>query len=257
MLRRIARIDGTRLGIGLGVVIVVFGVMGALFIRDSTFIHEGWVGSVHLFGRHIRGFNLDGEMNLPTAFSGLLLVAACLCGIIVATESSSVELPPPRLVPVALLIGYMSLDEVWQFHERLQTWTGVNWEALYLPVFAFAGIIGLNLLPQLRRCGRAGQLFLLGGAAWGVAQVIEYFQWNGRYDLVAPWSIVPEETLEMTGSLLFLLAFLAVARHIVATRDSGQAARLRNRAISAGVRPRAGARLEPTPSARPRSPVPH
>jgi hypothetical protein len=218
MINRIARIDARRLAWVLGGCIVLFGVMGARYIHDAHFVHEGWVGSVHLFGAHLHGWNLDGEMNLPTAFSGLLLLAACACGLIVATDSASVGLPPKRLVPVAVLIGYMSLDEVWQFHERLQTWTGVNWEALYIPMFGIAGLLALALLPQLRRCGAAGLLFVLGGVAWGIAQVIEYFQWDGRYTLVAPWSIVPEECLEMTGSLLFLLAFLAIARHIVRAR---------------------------------------
>ncbi len=218
MIDRIARIDERRLAVVLGAAILLFGLMGARYIHDADFVHEGWVGSVHLFGTHLHGWNLDGEMNLPTAFSGLLLVAACGCGLIVATESASVGLAPQRLVPVAILIGYMSLDEVWQFHERLQTWTGINWEALYLPVFGIAGILALNLLPRLRRCGAAGLLFVLGGIAWAIAQMIEYFQWDGRYTLVAPWSIVPEECLEMTGSLLFLLAFLAIARHIVSQR---------------------------------------
>ena len=218
MIDRIARIHERRLALVLGAVIVLFGVMGARYIHDADFVHEGWVGSVHLFGLHLHGWNLDGEMNLPTAFSGLLLLAACASGLIVATESASVGLAPERLVPVAILIGYMSLDEVWQFHERLQTWTGINWEALYVPIFGIAGILALNLLPRLRRCGAAGLLFVLGGSAWGIAQTIEYFQWDGRYTLVAPWSIVPEECLEMTGSLLFLLAFLAIARHIVARR---------------------------------------
>ncbi len=218
MIDRIARIDPRRLGLVLGAGILLFGAMGARYIHDAHFVHEGWFGSVHLLGAHLHGWNLDGEMNLPTAFSGLLLAAACGCGLIVATESASVGLAPHRLVPVAVLIGSMSLDEVWQLHERLQTWTGINWEALYVPVFAVAGVLGLSLLPRLRRCGAAGLLFVLGGIAWGIAQVIEYFQWDGRYTLVAPWSIVPEECLEMTGSLLFLLAFLAIARHIVAQR---------------------------------------
>ena len=245
------------MGIGLGLVIVGFGIMGALCIRDANYIHGGWVGGIELFGQHIRGFNLDGEMNLPTAFSGLLLISACLVGLVVATESASVGIRAARLVPMVALIGYMSLDEVFQIHERLETWTGIDWQTLYLPVFAIAGVLGATLLPRLRTAGRAAHLLVLGGIAWGGAQIFEAVQWDGPDRLVAPWTIVPEETLEMAGSLLFLLAFLAVASHIVAMRDVGATARFRNRAISAGVRPRAGVLREPAPRARPRSRARH
>ncbi len=246
MLHRIARIDQRRLATILGACIVGFGVMGAFYIRDANYIHGGWVGKVHLFGYHVKGFNLDGEMNLPTAFSGLLLVAASAAGLIVSTRSSTIGIPAARLVPVALLIGYMSLDEVWQFHERLETWFGIDWQALYLPVFAVAGIIGLSLLPHLRKAGSSAALFVAGAAAWGVAQVIEALQWDAHDHLRAAWSIVPEETLEMTGSLLFLLAFLALARHIVAVEAT--------RAPSTDPRPRAAAAPGPTPLSPPDPP---
>lgn len=235
-----ARIDQRRLAVVLGAIIVGFGVMGAFYIRDADYIRGGWVGKVHLFGFHIKGFNLDGEMNLPTAFSGLLLVAACVAGLIVSTRSSAIGIPPIRLVPVALLIGYMSLDEVWQVHERLETWLGIDWQALYLPIFGIAGIIGLSLLPHLRRAGRSATLFVAGAAAWGAALVIEARQWDAQDQLRAAWSIVPEETLEMTGSLLFLLAFLALARDteaVEATRTRSTDRQSRAEAAPAPTRP--------------------
>lgn len=232
----------------LGAFIVGFGIMGSFYIRDASYIHGGWVGKVHLFGYRIKGFNLDGEMNLPTAFSGLLLVAACAAGLIVSTQSRKIQITAARLVPVALLIGYMSLDEVWQFHERLETWVGIDWQALYIPIFAVAGIIGLSLLPHLRRAGNSANLFLAGAGAWAVSQVIEGLQWDSHDHLRAAWSIVPEETLEMTGSLLFLLAFLALARHIVAVAAT--------RGQQSDSQPRAAAQLAPVPPSPPDSPDP-
>lgn len=257
MIRRFARIDRTRLGIGLGLIIIGFGILGALYIRDAEYVNGGWVGGIEIFGRQIRGFNLDGEMNLPTAFSGLLLVTACLVGLVVATESASVGISAARLVPIVALIGFMSLDEVWQIHERLESWTGIDWQTLYLPVFAIAGVLGATLLPRLRNAGHAAHFLVLGGVAWAMAQIFEALQWDGTDRLTAPWTIVPEETLEMAGSLLFMLAFLALASHIVAARDAGAAARFRNRAISAGVRPRAGVLREPARRSRPRSRARH
>ena len=191
--------------------------MGALYIRDARFAHGGWIGGIDFNGGELHGFNLDGEMNFPTAFSGLLLLAAGMTGLLVALDGRAVGISPTRLIPVALLIGYMSLDEVWQLHERLEAWLDVDWQTIYLPVFLLAGLIGASLLPDLRRAGNAATLFVAGAGAWGVAQVIEALQWDSNDHLRGAWSIVPEETLEMTGSLLFLLAFLAIARHIVAT----------------------------------------
>ncbi len=228
--------------------IVGFGIMGAFYIRDASYLHGGWVGKVHLFGYQVKGFNLDGEMNLPTAFSGLLLIAASAAGIAVATQSRTIGIPATRLLPVALLIGYMSLDEVWQVHERLETRTGLDWQALYLPIFAVAGLVGLSLLPHLRRAGTSAALFLGGAGAWTIAQIIEVRQWDAHDHLRAPWSIVPEETLEMTGSLLFLLAFLALARHIVAASATSEPLTDRQ--------PRGEARLEPMPPSPPHSPDP-
>ncbi len=228
--------------------IVGFGIMGAFYIRDASYLDGGWVGKVHLFGFQVKGFNLDGEMNLPSAFSGLLLIAASAAGIVVAMQSRTIGIPATRLFLVAILIGYMSLDEVWQVHERLETWTGTDWQALYLPLFGIAGIIGLSLLPHLRRAGNSANLFIAGAGAWAVAQVIEGLQWDSHDHLRAAWSIVPEETLEMTGSLLFLLAFLALARHIVAVAATSEPL--------TDQRPRGEALLAPAPPSLPRSPDP-
>ena len=209
--RRIAALDPALVAATLGFFIAAFGVMGAFYIRDASFGHHGWVGSVHLGPYRVHGFNLDGEMNLPAAFSGLLLVAASALGFLVAAVGRSAGIKARYVAPVALLLGYMSLDEVMSFHERLESFTGIDWQTLYAPVFLVAAVLAVLLLPELRPFPPAIVLFLAGGGSWAAAQVIEKLQWSGDH-LLVPWSIVPEETLEMTGSLLFLLGFLVVLR---------------------------------------------
>ncbi|MBM3674033.1 MAG: hypothetical protein FJW88_03605 [Actinobacteria bacterium] len=108
----------------------------------------------------------------------------------------------------------MAIDEVWQLHERIEARTGIDWQTLYLPVFALAAFSALWLLPELRRTLHALPLFAIGAGCWAVAQVVEQLQWDRDDRMAAAWTIVPEECLEMTGSLLFLLAFLAVVRTI-------------------------------------------
>ena len=220
----VAALDPARVAATLGLFIVVFGIMGAFYIRDATFTHHGWVGSVHLGRYRVHGFNLDGEMNLPAAFSGLLLVAASALGFLVAAVGRTAGIKARYVAPVALLLGYMSLDEVMSFHERLESATGVDWQTLYAPVFLVAAVLAVLLLPELRPFPPAIVLFLAGGGSWATAQVIEKLQWSGDH-LLLPWSIVPEETLEMTGSLLFLLGFLVVLRGVTVARTKLASAR--------------------------------
>jgi hypothetical protein len=201
------------------VIIVAFGVLGWNFIDHSrVFKGGGWDGSVVIGGHHISGFNLDGERNLPTAWSGLLLVAASALGFVAVRLSRETAIPTVLLAPVAGLFAFMSLDEVWTIHERFETATGVPWQVFYIPVFAAAGFAALRLVPHLRRFPPAAPLLVVGGVVWFVAQMIDKWQWNADDVLVHPYSIVPEETMEMLGSLLFLLTMLTIIRTVARHR---------------------------------------
>lgn len=211
---RVARTRLRDLAWLLALLIVFFGVMGALFLDGSVWVERGWRGAVRIGDWRIHGFNLDGEWNLPTAYSALLLLGASAAGFLVAATGSRVGIRARHVVPVASVLGFMALDEVWQLHERIEAATGVDWQTLYAPVFALAAVATLWLLPDLRRSQHALPLFAIGAGCWAVAQVIEQLQWDPDNRMAAAWTIVPEECLEMAGSLLFLLAFLAVVRAI-------------------------------------------
>jgi hypothetical protein len=124
---------------------------------------------------------------------------------------------PPRsrarrlFVGLALFLAFFSLDELLSVHERLESYTGVDWQKLYLPVGALGALIGLGVLLEVRRDLRVVATLLAAGAAWFVAQVFEAVQWKGD-KLVVPWLIYPEELLEMTGSALFGVAMLMALR---------------------------------------------
>ena len=65
----------------------------------------------------------------------------------------------------------------------------------------------------LRRNGLGLGLVLASGACWVGAQLLEALQWED--DGPAPgyaWMMVTEETLEMVGSALLLLALLTASR---------------------------------------------
>ncbi|WP_232667960.1 hypothetical protein [Pseudonocardia sp. TRM90224] len=181
----------------VAMVIVVFGVLGALIPGELVEFRGEW------------RFDLDGENTLPALFSAALLVCGGLSLLTVAISIRYIALGI-----IGALLTYMALDEVLGIHERLETVTGISWQALYLPIAAVAGVAALLIGERLRRA----RLFLpcvalaAGGVAWVVAQLLEKLEWEG--DVPQPGYVpmmVTEEILEMVGSFSFLIAGFALA----------------------------------------------
>jgi vacuolar-type H+-ATPase subunit I/STV1 len=117
------------------------------------------------------------------------------------------------------VFAFMALDEVWTIHERLEGWTGMDWQIAYVPIAVGAGLLVVVAFRDLAAIRGAAGLFVAGGAAWLAAQVLEALQWAGDV-LEHEGMIVPEEVLELVGSSLFGLASLVVLRRVVATREA-------------------------------------
>ncbi len=148
--------------------------------------------------------NLDSEASVATwAAAALLWIAA---GVWVLAAASGWS----RWAWVwAAVLAWLALDEGNGIHERLERWSGVDWQLLYLPVLAVAWLAWVRIVrttPRRQALGIIG-----GGAAWALALALELVQnWGGepiRASLYDPM-MVAEETLEMVGALLFLLAAL-------------------------------------------------
>jgi hypothetical protein len=174
-------------------------------------------------------FDLDREGTVPQAYSGLLLLAAA-AGAYVAARCGA---PQRRaLMVVAAVLLYMSCDEVFRIHEALDAELDFDWQVLYAPILALAlaGWLGVKRLIRDERPANA--LWVAGAACWVVAQGLEVLQWHGD---VRPgaihgeglsaaelerklseasylWKMLPEELLEMCGSLLFALVLAQLAR---------------------------------------------
>lgn len=179
----------------LGAAIALLAVLGAIY---------AWEPRAAL-GR----FDLDEERTVPAYFSAFLLAA---CAVLALCLPRAVLSRPAALVFTGLL-ALASLDELIEIHERLERRLDVDWQLLYVPVFA-AGVVVLVLFGVgLRRQGYRLELLLASAACWGGAQLFEKLEWEdeGR----APgytWMMLIEETLEMAGSALLLLTLLAVVR---------------------------------------------
>jgi hypothetical protein len=169
----------------------VFALLGIATALDSSFLD----GS----------FRLNGEWTIATIASAIPLLAGGTAAVLVGSRE-----PVRRRwwIGFALVLAWMSFDEVLAVHERLELATGVDWQLLYLPIAAAAALCWLNVRARL---GPHGRLFMIAGAmAWMASQVLELLQWRGDTKTAEYLALmVPEELLEMTGSLLFLMAVLS------------------------------------------------
>ena len=193
----------TVIAAALAAAIAVLGVAGAIVGTDA-FQDEGSIAD--------RLFNLVNEKTIPTFFSGALLAAGGLCALL-AAQSRLYGLHRTWLAFAALLL-LMALDEVIQIHERIETWTGIDWQQPYAVVLVVAAVVWWRLLRVVDRDSRA---MLIGGAvAWVIAFALEDIQYDSNDDRVSGFGAmaISEEILEMIGSTLFLLAVVVALDRI-------------------------------------------
>ena len=193
----VARIDPRLAAVAVFAGIAFFGVLGIVHNDD-----------------HSSQFYLDTEGVLPAKWSAAILLGGGLLTILAGLTLENIG----RFwwVFLGLFFCFMGIDEWRAIHESLETSVGVNWEYLYLPVVLVGGIASLVVLRQMLPLRLPIVMFVGGGLAWFIAQVLEALQWDlaapGSDEdiLIHPWMVPPEEILEMTGSALFGLAILYV-----------------------------------------------
>ena len=157
--------------------------------------------------------NLDSEASVAMWFSAALLWAAAGCWLLVA-----VTLPiPSRSTWIWwLVLAWLALDEGNAVHERLERWSGIDWQIIYLPIMALAVVAWWGVVRRHLNEGSNVALLVGGAAAWAVALVLELVQnWGGppvKASIYVP-AMITEEVLEMIGSTVLLLsAILALRR---------------------------------------------
>lgn len=188
------RLDPVKLAFGAGTMVVVLGVMGT--VSHSV--------------EYMRVFDVNKEQNYASMFSGLALWAAALMAVCngVFREESSYR--RRSWIALAVVFTYLGLDEMAAFHEELQHATGIWGQAFLLPVVVVGVAAWYSTLMQMRP-NRAAVVLWIGGAAfWVVSQCIDVVL-NGPM----PWTTIPEELGEMTGSLMFAFALLVSLRPLV------------------------------------------
>jgi len=184
--------------VAIGTIVVLLGVLGILEVE---------------FGSPFRIFDLNGERNVPAAFTA----AVWTCVSVVALLLGRAEQPVPvarvwQALSVFLL--FVAADEFGEIHERLERITGVDWQILYAPLGLVAA--GLWVLVGRRLRGlRAGFGLFIGGTVCAVvSQVLEEIEYGANDQRVSGYDalVVVEELLEMATAVLIGLALLAALR---------------------------------------------
>jgi hypothetical protein len=209
-----SRVDPVRLALIEGGVIAALGVAGVWAILGHDYAPERSVGI----------FDLDQEYTVPSFFSASFLclsaVPAFLLGRLLGAR---------RFHWFGALLVFMGADEWAALHERLESAIGITWQVPYVPIVIGAVVVGILVVRALPH--RASTLLLLGAAAWLVAQVFELLEWDSHDKPVSEyvWLMVPEELLEMVGSVLFGIAFLVALRRALpaASDEAGDMAQRR------------------------------
>lgn len=198
------RVDPRRWALLVGASIAFLGVMGIL-----RFAHKD----------ALRLFNLDGEHNVPSLFSGLLWLVVALLAYLVGRAETGRALAWKVL---AVLFVLLAFDEVAEVHEHLQYYAGVDWQLLYVPVALLAGIAWIAVARDLRRVRPAFWLFVAATVCGIAAQPLEALEIdshaNPRHGFRV--MVVSEELLEMLGALFLSLAFGLALRALSHARSA-------------------------------------
>lgn len=153
-------------------------------------------------------FNLDGEQNLPTLFSGLLLYFAALLAYAISRWSAAHREPARRRgwLGVALTLAFLATDELAGIHEalnfilldRLETDGALAWPWV-IPYALLALVVGVYFLRFFLGFDAIYRRLLIvaGGLYAGSAIGFEMLE-----ALVAP---AEGETLTFTYAILYTL----------------------------------------------------
>lgn len=166
-------------------------------------------------------FDVDGEGNLPSWLSsGMLLVAALLLWGIAVQARAAGDRWHRHWAVLALAVGYLSLDEMAQVHERLLIPVGAvlvdaqgvftfGWVVVAIPVLVVFGLSYLRFAAALPAAVRRGLViaalvYVLG--ALGLELVGGLILDHGYTEASVPYILETsvEEFLEMAGLVLLL-----------------------------------------------------
>ena len=161
-------------------------------------------------------FNLDGEANIPTWYSTILLYSVALCAFVVYLS----HLKSPRAnrggrlfwIGFALFYCFLSADEAARLHEVVDGYRGVNWVCFYAPLVATFFLMCVWYLAVMGKGDKLARKWMLGGlilyAGGGMfCELISFW----LHPLPPVWQrleVTVEEGLELGGTIMVLMGCL-------------------------------------------------
>ena len=176
-------------------------------------------------GRFFSLFSLDGEANVPTWFSSVLLLSVAVMLTIVAADAlASAGRWGRHWAGLAVVFAWLSLDETAQIHERVGSWLraqldlhGIFHYAGVVPALVVFVVVGFLYVPFLRGLPRetllgtvlAAAVYVFGAA--GVEALTGWWVEHNEDSTTTGVLVVStfEENLEFIGMTIFLLVALA------------------------------------------------
>lgn len=176
--------------------------------------------------RHLRLFDLSLELNIPTFFSMLLLFFISLLLMVVTILQSRQKNPDvTKWTVLSLGFLYMTYDEGFQVHEDLVAvirpllWEGnlgIFYYAWVIPAMILVFILGLFFLKFLLRLPTVTRISFIIAATCYLSGCIGFELIGGYYDELhggfnsLTYNLIStiEESLEMTGLIIFIYALL-------------------------------------------------
>ncbi|MCH7610804.1 MAG: hypothetical protein IIB10_09010 [Chloroflexi bacterium] len=202
------------------------GLIAALLILINIV-----AGVAHVLGGNryydlARMFILDGENNIPTFFSSLLLLAAGLVlASIAAIKTQEADRYAPHWRALSIIFVILAFDEMVSLHEMfnypIRQLLGVDgvlffgFVVLAIPLVMILAIIYarflIHLPSHIRRIFVLAAVLYLGGQI-GVEMLSGvYFESNGSTTVAYLLITTVEESLEFSGIILFIYGLLSYA----------------------------------------------
>lgn len=211
----------------LKVLLVAVLVFSFLSLLGGIFDHFLGYTKVPVLGflqlSFVEEFDLDNEANIPTYFSGLLLLfSSIILWVISYIERENNSSFYQHWFGLSLVFAFLSVDEVASLHERttqpvrqLLGVEGIFYYAWTIPVAVGLLLLGVvyarflwHLQARWKRLFAVAAVLYVGGAL-GVELISGWYDSQGggasfTYTLIT----TVEETLEMAGAAVFIYALL-------------------------------------------------
>jgi len=199
---------------------VIVAIHVGTLVLMYGFHHDNVMGLTKLF-------DIDGERNIPAYFSfSLLLFAAVLLASIAARQKNGSQPRGVYWAVLAVVFAYLAFDEGFELHERLGDyiayWGRVHELQSYVWLIPYA-LFGVTMLlaftrflkqlpPEHRkRVIISGAVYVTGAMGFEALGALYVHHYHTELGLGYDIETAIEETLEMTGSILFIYALLQYA----------------------------------------------